>query len=121
MNFFLKKLPKILFVNFLILFFFIVLIELFFGYWFDKDNFGPYMREHRMKNQPTIISFEKPSSCKISKTKFQQFIFFDGGAWKNLLKNIENVLFFLKDIFAGPLFSKTHLSMISFAFEISSF
>ena len=58
MNFFLKKLPKILFVNFLILFFFIVLIELFFGYWFDKDNFGPYMREHRMKNQPTIISFE---------------------------------------------------------------
>jgi len=22
-----------------------------FGYWFDEDNFGPFMREHRMKNQ----------------------------------------------------------------------
>jgi len=32
----------------------ILLIELFFGYWFDKDNFGPYMREHRMKNQRII-------------------------------------------------------------------
>jgi len=28
-----------------------LLVEIFFGYWFDKDNFGPYMREHRMKNQ----------------------------------------------------------------------
>jgi len=61
MNIFLKKLSKILFLNFLIVFFFIVLIELFFGYWFDKDNLGPYMREHRMKNQPTIISFENGS------------------------------------------------------------
>ena len=29
--------------------FIISLVEIFFGYWFDKDNFGPYMREHRMK------------------------------------------------------------------------
>ena len=45
-----------IFKNFLIVIFFIILIELFFGYWFDKYNFGPYMREHRMKNQPTILN-----------------------------------------------------------------
>ena len=45
------KFFKILFYNLTILFSFILIIELFFGYWFDKDNFGPYMREHRMKNQ----------------------------------------------------------------------
>ena len=51
---FFKKFTKIFFTNLLILFSFIFLIEIFFGYWFDKDNFGPYMREHRMKNQPTV-------------------------------------------------------------------
>ena len=45
------KFFKIIFYNLILLFSFILLIELFFGYWFDKDNFGPYMREHRMKNQ----------------------------------------------------------------------
>jgi lysophospholipase L1-like esterase len=45
------KFLKIVFYNFLILITFILLTEIFFGYWFDKDNFGPYMREHRMKNQ----------------------------------------------------------------------
>ncbi len=54
MNFSLKELTKIIITNLLILFTFVVLIELFFGYWFDKDNFGPYLREHRMKNQPSI-------------------------------------------------------------------
>lgn len=42
---------KAILINFLILFSFILIIEIFFGYWFDKDNLGPYMREHRMKNQ----------------------------------------------------------------------
>ena len=51
MNIYSKKLIKPLITNLLILFFFVVLIELIFGYWFDKDNFGPYLREHRMKNQ----------------------------------------------------------------------
>ena len=45
------KFFKIIFFNLLIFFTFILFTELFFGYWFDKDNFGPYMREHRMKNQ----------------------------------------------------------------------
>ena len=43
------KLIKILFYNLLIFLLFFLTIEIFFGYWFDKDNMGPYMREHRMK------------------------------------------------------------------------
>ena len=53
------KIIKIFFYNFLVLFTFIILFEIFFGYWFDKDNFGPYMREHRMKNQRIEWSDEK--------------------------------------------------------------
>ena len=44
-----KKLFKILIINIFLFIFFISFIEIFFGYWFDKDNLGPYMREHRMK------------------------------------------------------------------------
>ena len=40
---------KIFFSNFLILLLLLLTIELFFGYWFDSNSFGPYMREHRMK------------------------------------------------------------------------
>ena len=54
---FFRNLSKTLLTNFLIIFSFIVLIELIFGYWFDKYNFGPYMREHRMKNQPTVFNY----------------------------------------------------------------
>ena len=37
-------------INKVLLFLTIVfLIEIIFGYWFDESNFGPYMREHRMK------------------------------------------------------------------------
>ena len=45
------KLIKIIFFNLIIFFSFVLVFELIFGYWFDEDNFGPYMREHRMKNQ----------------------------------------------------------------------
>ena len=54
---FFRNLSKTLLKKILIIFSFIVLIELIFGYWFDKYNFGPYMREHRMKNQPTIVNY----------------------------------------------------------------
>ena len=40
---------KIILINLLIALLFVTLIELIFGYWFDKDNFGPYLREHRLK------------------------------------------------------------------------
>lgn len=42
---------KIFFYNIGIVFLFIITIELLFGYWFDESNLGPFMREHRMKNQ----------------------------------------------------------------------
>ena len=40
MNNFSEKILKPFATNFFILFFFIVLFELIFGYWFDKDNLG---------------------------------------------------------------------------------
>ncbi len=43
------KVLKVILYNFLFFLISIILIEIFFGYWFDKNNFGPYMREHRMK------------------------------------------------------------------------
>ena len=52
---FVKNIGKIFATNIALLLIFIVSIELFFGYWFDKNNFGPHMREHRMKNQRIIL------------------------------------------------------------------
>lgn len=49
---------RIIFTNIFIVFIFVTLIELFFGYWFDEDNFGPYMREHRMKKEKIIWESE---------------------------------------------------------------
>jgi lysophospholipase L1-like esterase len=40
---------KIIIINFLIFITLVLIVEIIFGYWFDKDNLGPYMREHRMK------------------------------------------------------------------------
>ena len=45
----LRKIFKIFLINTLLILLFILSVELVFGYWFDKDNLGPYMREHRMK------------------------------------------------------------------------
>ena len=52
-NFF-KKITKIFIVNFIIVLLFLSVVELSLGYWFDEYNFGPHMREHRMKNQRII-------------------------------------------------------------------
>ena len=48
MNNFLKYL-KISFYNFLIFFSLIIFIEVIFGYWFKKNNFGIHMRAERNK------------------------------------------------------------------------
>ena len=53
-----SKLLKPLVTNLLILISFVVFVELIFGYWFEKYNFGPYVREHRMKNQPSIFDYK---------------------------------------------------------------
>ena len=48
---------KIILINLLIALLFVTLIELIFGYWFDKDNFGPYLREHRLKKNPVVLNY----------------------------------------------------------------
>jgi len=53
------KFIKIFSINVLLILFFIFFVEIFFGYWFDKDNFGPYMREHRMKKNLYTIKIDE--------------------------------------------------------------
>tara|TARA_B100000963_G_scaffold361409_1_gene396602 strand:+ start:50 stop:1090 length:1041 start_codon:yes stop_codon:yes gene_type:complete len=67
------KVIKIISLN---LFFFLILfllIELIFGYWFDKDNLGPYMREHRMKKNPISLKFENKNYDFIYKRNYHGF------------------------------------------------
>ena len=48
---------KILSTNLLFFLIFLIMIELIFGYWFEKYNFGPYMREHRLKKIPYQMTY----------------------------------------------------------------
>ena len=50
---------KLVYYNLLIFFLFFLIIEIIFGYWLDKDNFGPYMREHRLKKNSYSVTFNK--------------------------------------------------------------
>jgi len=49
---------KIISINFFIFIILVVIIELLFGYWFDKNNLGPYVREHRLRKTNYITTFE---------------------------------------------------------------
>ncbi len=49
---------KIIFINTFIFFSSVIVIEIFFGYWFDKDNYGPYMREHRLRKTNYEIKYQ---------------------------------------------------------------
>ena len=51
------KVLKVVSINIFIILFTIIFIELIFGYWFDKDNLGPYMREHRMKKVEYSLNY----------------------------------------------------------------
>ena len=48
-------------INVLIFFVLVVLFDLTCGYWFDKYNFGPYMREYRLKSNPYTVEFDGTS------------------------------------------------------------
>ena len=52
-----KSLTKIILVNFLVFLISITIIEIFFGYWFSEHSFGPYMREHRLKKNHVVLSY----------------------------------------------------------------
>ena len=49
---------KVTFYNLLFFLLAIIIMELIFGFWFDKNNFGPYMREHRMKKVEYSLQYE---------------------------------------------------------------
>ena len=52
-----KSLIKIISINFLIFLFCIIILEIFFGFWFSDHSFGPYMREHRLKNNHYVLTY----------------------------------------------------------------
>ena len=52
-----KSITKIVLVNFLIFLVTIGIMEIFFGHWFAKHSFGPYMREHRLKKNHVVLSY----------------------------------------------------------------
>ena len=54
-----KHIFKLTSINLVIFFILFALVELTFGYWFQKYNFGPYMREHRLKKIPYQVTFDK--------------------------------------------------------------
>ena len=52
-----KNFFKILSVNILVTLIILSLIEIFFGHWFDKNNLGPYVREHRLRKTTYIVNY----------------------------------------------------------------
>ena len=67
------KASKILFINIFLFSIFFLIIELIFGYWFDKDNLGPYLREHRMKKVSYSINYESKKYDFIYKRNYYGF------------------------------------------------
>ena len=52
-----KSSTKIVLVNFLVFLIIIAIMEIFFGNWFSEHSFGPYMREHRLKKNRVVLSY----------------------------------------------------------------
>ena len=52
-----KSSTKIVLANFLVFLVIIAIIEIFFGHWFAEHSFGPYMREHRLKKNHVVLSY----------------------------------------------------------------
>ena len=53
-----KNFFKILSINILVILITLSLIEIFFGHWFDKNNLGPYVREHRLRKATYIVNYQ---------------------------------------------------------------
>ena len=52
-----KSSTKIVLTNFLVFLIIISIMEIFFGHWFSEHSFGPYMREHRLKKNHVVLSY----------------------------------------------------------------
>ena len=68
-----KSSLKIIFINFLVFLSSIFMIEVFFGNWFSEHNFGPYMREHRLKKTPVALSYNDIQYNYIYKRNYHGF------------------------------------------------
>jgi len=68
-----KKFLKILSINILVTLTTLSLIEIFFGYWFDENNLGPYVREHRMRKTTYVVNYEKKSYKFVYKRNYNGF------------------------------------------------
>ena len=51
----------------------LLLVELFFGHWFSEHNFGPYMREHRLKKNPIVLTYKDTKYDYIYKRNYYGF------------------------------------------------
>jgi len=58
MKIFIRSL-KVFFINFIILIFFISILEIIFGYWFKDNNFGIYMRAERNRINTISVNHHK--------------------------------------------------------------
>ena len=67
-----KSLKTIL-INFLIFLVGVLIVEIFFGYWFSKHNFGPYMREHRLKKNHVVLAYNDIQYDYIYKRNYHGF------------------------------------------------
>ena len=68
-----KSLTKVILTNFLIFSFFIFILEIFFGFWFSEHSFGPYMREHRLKNNHYILTYANETYDYIYRRNYYGF------------------------------------------------
>ncbi len=68
-----KYFLKVISINFLVLLSLVVVIELFFGYWFEQYNLGPYMREHRMKKVPYSLTYKDVKYDHVYKRNYYGF------------------------------------------------
>ena len=64
---------KIIISNTLIFLILILLIEIFFGYWFDKNNFGILMRKHRLQQEVYEVKFDNKIYKHTYKRNFYGF------------------------------------------------
>ena len=64
---------KIIISNILVFLTLLLLVEIIFGYWFDKNNFGPYMREHRMKKVEYSLNYNNKTYNHTYKRNYHGF------------------------------------------------
>ncbi len=85
---------KIVYYNFLFFFIFFIFIEIFFGYWFDKNNFGFFIRNERLIEKHFSVIHNEKKYAVIYKRNFYGFrgeevnpeeiqVVFEGGSTGN--------------------------------------